>query len=86
MQAPVYSMFRRKLGAADKYLTSRGKRTLGEKTGDMHLKLVVTHRKKRKRIYQRNECALDNIACDLTDIVRHTQQGLFSLKQLVEQR
>ena len=42
---PVYSIFRGKLGAVDRYLVSAGRLTMLESVGDVHSKMFLERRR-----------------------------------------
>ena len=76
---PVYSVFRGKLGAVDRYLSDHGRLTLIETTQDIHTKLLLTrwdrpcHPEIRSRVALRG--IVDNI---LTIMGGKSQEALDS--------
>jgi hypothetical protein len=58
---PVYSIFRGKIGAVDRYLSKTGRLTLIEKPEDIRTKIKVVHREKPKDAGQRDKKTLMRI-------------------------
>jgi hypothetical protein len=58
---PVYSIFRGKIGAVDKYLVKSGRLILLESVEDVHKKLSITKRKHSSEVGQTNGKALSSI-------------------------
>jgi uncharacterized protein len=58
---PVYSIFRGKIGAVDRYLAKEGRLTLIEKPEDVRTKIKVVHREKPKDAGQRDKKTLMRI-------------------------
>ena len=58
---PVYSIFRGKIGAVDRYLVKSGRLILLENVEDVHNKLSITKRKHSSEVGNRNGKALSSI-------------------------
>jgi hypothetical protein len=58
---PVYSIFRGKIGAVDRYLVKSGRLILLENVEDVHNKLSITKRKHMSEVGNTNGKALDSI-------------------------
>jgi len=66
---PVYSIFRGKIGAVDRYLSSNGRLTLLENVEDVKTKLKVVPRDKSINFQKRNEDTLQMITDHLIEIL-----------------
>ncbi len=69
---PVYSMFRGKIGAVDRYLVSTGRMTLLESVDDVHSKLVVRRHDHHRNGTQGSSAALQSIVGHLLNIAEGT--------------
>ena len=58
---PVYSVFRGRIGAVDRYLASRGRLVLLESVEDVQTKIAVARRHRPKRLESRAETVLHRI-------------------------
>ena len=58
---PVYSIFRGKIGAVDRYLVKSGRLILLENVEDVHTKLSITKRKHSSEVGNTNGKALGSI-------------------------
>src|ERR1700680_21230 len=67
---PVYSIFRGKIGAVDRYLTQQGRLTLIETTDDVHTKIKIVRWNRPLKPENRNipalQCIVKNIISALT--------------------
>jgi len=66
---PVYSIFRGKIGAVDKYLSEQGRLVLLESTKDIHTKMHIERRKKDGSLPQTNRAALDTIVKHIIEVL-----------------
>jgi predicted glycosyltransferase len=67
---PVYSIFRGKIGAVDRYLSESGRLTLIEKPEDVRTKIKVVRRDKPKDGGQRDRTTLYRIVDIIEEIIR----------------
>jgi len=68
---PVYSIFRGRIGAVDKYLAEKGRLTLLESAEDVHTKIVVKRRTHAQWDSTRRSAALDCIVEAIISIAEH---------------
>lgn len=61
LNIPVYTIFRGKIGAVDRYLSGNGRLVILESVKDVREKIKVTHRKKGEDAIKRNSASLDAI-------------------------
>lgn len=73
---PVFSIFRGKIGAVDKYLCNIGLLTLLENVGDIEKKLVIVSRNKSAEYQQGNKAALDTILSHLLEMSNNRSSHL----------
>jgi predicted glycosyltransferase len=66
---PVYSIFRGKIGAVDRYLSDEGRLTLLESADDVRKKMKVARRDKSQLKVKRNEGALKAIMKNIVEIL-----------------
>jgi len=66
---PVYSIFRGKPGAVDRYLAQTGRFTLIESVDDIHKKIMFTHRDRTSGFSQTNNLALKSIVNNIISII-----------------
>jgi predicted glycosyltransferase len=66
---PVYSIFRGKIGAVDRYLSENGRLTLLESIEDIKTKLKIVSREKSTNLQKRDKKALDVIVNHLIKIL-----------------
>jgi uncharacterized protein len=69
---PVYSIFRGKIGAVDRYLVASDRMTLLESVGDVQSKLVVRRRDRHQKKLQTSDAALNTIVAHLVKIAEGT--------------
>jgi predicted glycosyltransferase len=69
---PVYSMFRGRIGAVDRYLVRTGRMTLLESVEDVYQKLVIRHRDHHRNRTHANGDALQTIVGHLVNIAEGT--------------
>jgi predicted glycosyltransferase len=69
---PVYSIFRGKIGAVDRYLEKTGRLTLIEKPEDVRAMIKVTHRNKPKETVHKGRESLNRII-DVIEQLVHTK-------------
>lgn len=67
LDVPVYSIFRGKIGAVDRYLEKNGRLTLLETSEDIQTKISVTKRNKNKEAAQKDRKALMSIVDTLEE-------------------
>ena len=72
---PVYSIFRGKIGAVDRYLVKSGRLTLLESVGDVQTKLVVAKRSHSSGIQNINGKALNSIVEGIIKALKVHQQN-----------
>ena len=68
---PVYSIFRGKIGAVDRYLAETGRLVLLETVGDVRRKLHLKRREKGNRHIQEQSAALRTIVKGIVSIAEH---------------
>ena len=68
---PVYSIFRGRIGAVDKYLAEKGRLTLLESAKDVHTKIVFKRRTQAQWDSMRRSAALDCIVEAIISIAEH---------------
>jgi len=68
---PVYSIFRGRIGAVDKYLAEKGRLTLLESAEDVRTKIVLTRRTQAQRDSMKRSAALDCIVEAIISIAEH---------------
>ena len=66
---PVYSIFRGKIGAVDRYLSQEGRLTLLQSVADVQSKMRIERRKKEASLPQKNRAALDTIVNHIIEIL-----------------
>jgi len=66
---PVYSIFRGKIGAVDRYLSDNGRLTLLESVEDVKTKVKIVSREKSINFQKGNKDALDVIVNHLIKIL-----------------
>jgi len=66
---PVYSIFRGKIGAVDRYLSEKGRLILIENKDQLHSKIVLAHRDKAYNSPNSNNFALQKIVSHIVDII-----------------
>ena len=66
---PVYSVFRGRIGAVDRYLARHGRLTLLESTEDVQAKVVVKRRTRPTERHRGNDGALHTITAHIVSIV-----------------
>jgi predicted glycosyltransferase len=66
---PVYSIFRGKLGAVDRYLASAGRLTMLESVSDVHTKMVLARRPRAMEPRNGGGAALEKIVDNVVTIV-----------------
>jgi predicted glycosyltransferase len=66
---PVYSIFRGKIGAVDRYLSQKGRLILIESEDQIYSKIVLAHRNKSYNPQNRNNSALQKIVSHILNIV-----------------
>jgi uncharacterized protein len=71
---PVYSIFRGKIGAVDRYLAATGRMTLIEATEELETKLHVVKRDRRMAVQVSHSPALASIVNHLTSILEKTRR------------
>ena len=69
---PVYSIFRGKIGAVDRYLVASQRMTLLERPEDLTTKLAIRHRDHAESKVQSNDAALTTIVGHLINIAEGT--------------
>ena len=67
---PVYSIFRGKIGAVDRYLSNTGRLTLIEKPEDVRAKIKVVHRNKPKEAAKRDHKTLNRIVDAIEEVMQ----------------
>lgn len=80
MRVPVYSIFRGKIGAVDRYLADEGRLVLLESVEDVRTKIVAVHRQKTLK------ALTENYVPALETIVQHIETILASIPSRVEAR
>jgi predicted glycosyltransferase len=68
---PVYSIFRGKIGAVDRYLAGKGRLVLLERVEDIYTKIVLERRKKARSDFSANSAALRSISEAIISIAEH---------------
>src|SRR5437867_10527373 len=68
---PVYSIFRGRIGAVDKYLAEKGRLTLLESPEDVHTKILLERRPQAQRDSMKPGAALDCILEAIVSIAEH---------------
>jgi predicted glycosyltransferase len=68
---PVYSIFRGRIGAVDRYLSQTGRLQLLESVDDVHTKLNIKPREQGKRDIQEESAALRAIVQGIVSITEH---------------
>ena len=68
---PVYSIFRGRIGAVDKYLAEKGRLTLLESAEDVRTKIVLTRRTHAQRDSMKRSAALECIVEAIISIAEH---------------
>jgi hypothetical protein len=71
---PVYSIFRGKIGAVDRYLQQQGRMTMIESVADVHSKIKLTRWNRPANPETRNRHALECILQNIVSIL-YAQQG-----------
>ena len=66
---PVYSIFRGKIGAVDRYLSEKGRLTLIENEDDIHSKIVLKRRDISSSSPNSNNVTLQKIVSHIVDII-----------------
>jgi uncharacterized protein len=66
---PVYSIFRGKIGAVDRYLADRGRLILLETVEDVRTKIKAVRREQKQRLSGENSPALETIVRNIISIV-----------------
>jgi len=69
MGVPVYSIFRGKIGAVDRYLADQGRMVLLETTEDVRTKIRLEHRQRSLQETKSNIPALETIVQNIVNIV-----------------
>jgi uncharacterized protein len=70
---PVYSIFRGKLGAVDRYLADKGRLTLVETVEEISTKIVPVKRPKRNDTVGAERLALTQIVAAVEEVIQDTQ-------------
>jgi len=65
---PVYSIFRGKIGAVDRYLSENGRLALLESVDDVTKKIRISRRKRSKKYPHANKVALNKIVDEITGL------------------
>jgi len=68
---PVYSIFRGKIGAVDRYLAEKGRLTLIESLEDIRTKIVIKRRTQGQGLPMKSSAARDCIVEGIVSIVEH---------------
>src|SRR5258708_34414238 len=68
---PVYSIFRGKIGAVDRYLAGKGRLVLLEGVEDIYTKIVLERRKKARSDFSAGSAALRSISEAIISIAEH---------------
>ena len=68
---PVYSIFRGKIGAVDRYLAGSGRLVLLERVEDIHTKIVLERRGQARRNFPAGSTALRSISEAIISIAEH---------------
>jgi predicted glycosyltransferase len=68
---PVYSIFRGKIGAVDRYLAGNGRLVLLERVEDIHTKIVLKRREQARRDFSAGSTALHCISEAIISIAEH---------------
>jgi predicted glycosyltransferase len=68
---PVYSIFRGKIGAVDRYLADHGRLVLLERAEDIHTKIVLKRREHACRDFSADNAALRSISEAIISIAEH---------------
>ncbi len=68
---PVYSIFRGKIGAVDRYLAGNGRLVLLERVEDIHTKIVLERREQARRNFPAGSTALRSISEAIISIAEH---------------
>lgn len=71
MDVPVYSIFRGKIGAVDRYLSKTGRLTLLECVADIEKKLLLKKRDKSLSIHHTNKSTLHNIVDTIEKVISY---------------
>jgi len=66
---PVYSIFRGKIGAVDKYLAETGRLTLLESVGDIRTKIILAPRHRPAKPEHTNRAALERIIDEVVSVL-----------------
>jgi predicted glycosyltransferase len=66
---PVYSIFRGKIGAVDRYLSQKGRLILIESEDQIYSKIVLAHRNKSYNPQNGNNSALQKIVSHIVNII-----------------
>ncbi|RLB31374.1 MAG: hypothetical protein DRH11_13395 [Deltaproteobacteria bacterium] len=69
LEVPVYSIFRGKIGAVDRYLSQEGRLTLLQSVEDVHNKMRIERRKKGTSVPQKNRAALNTIVNHIIEVL-----------------
>ena len=68
---PVYSIFRGKIGAVDRYLAGNGRLVLLECVEDIHAKIVLKRREQARSDFSDSSAALRSISEAIISIAEH---------------
>ena len=68
---PVYSIFRGKIGAVDRYLSNRGRLVLLESIEDVKTKVSLTKREIKENFEKTNNGTLNSIVNSIVAIVEN---------------
>jgi len=71
LNVPVFSIFRGKIGAVDRYLVKSGRLTLIETLDDIRSKIRPIHRQKRKSKDLANRTALKQIMAAINEVIEN---------------
>ena len=66
---PVYSIFRGKIGAVDRYLAANGRMTLVASEQEVHQKIDISRRSRPDHPMQASHASLDGIVGNLTQVL-----------------
>jgi predicted glycosyltransferase len=69
LDVPVFSIFRGKMGAVDKYLSEQGRLTFIETTADVRAKIKPVKRKRKEFDQTHTRPALDRIIAAIEDVI-----------------
>ena len=72
MGVPVYSIFRGKIGAVDRFLVDQGRLVLLETVEDVRSKIKAVRRTRSKHFDRANSPALDTIVLNIISIIEST--------------